>query len=120
MVDAAGGIAMLAVVAMVRVTVWEFVPSSVTLPGLKLQSAPAGRPAEQLCGFELVEFVKLIVWVEPFTGATVRVTEADCPAEIDAGDAALAASVKVGAGSEAAQAVKSALKSMVPSPVTKS
>jgi hypothetical protein len=71
------GTVMLAAVEIVKVTVWEFVPSSVTLPGLKLQSAPAGRPAEQLCGFELVEFVKLMVWVEPFTGAMVNVTEAD-------------------------------------------
>jgi len=85
---------MLAAVEMVKVTVWEFVPSSVTLAGLKLQSAPAGRPAEQLCGFELVEFAKFMVWVEPFTGAMVRVTKADCPAEMDAGDAVLAVSVK--------------------------
>src|ERR1700720_3225587 len=41
------GSAMLAAMEMLRVTpmVWAGLPSSVTLMGLKLQSAPAGRPA---------------------------------------------------------------------------
>jgi len=61
---------MFAVVAMVKVTVWELVPSSVTLVGLKPQLEPPGRPVQ------LLE-VKLIVWVDPFTGEMVKVTEAD-------------------------------------------
>jgi len=55
------GTAMLAAVVMVKATFWEALPLSVTLVGLKLQSVPAGRPAEQLPGAELVELVKLIV-----------------------------------------------------------
>ena len=55
------GIAILAAVVMVKVTVLELVPSSVTLEGLKLQSAPAGRFTVQLPGEEPVEFVKLMV-----------------------------------------------------------
>jgi hypothetical protein len=35
--------------------------------------------------FELVEFVKLMVWVEPLTGVRVKVAEVDCPAEMEAG-----------------------------------
>jgi hypothetical protein len=90
------GSAMFAVVLMVRVTFWEALPLSVTLCGLKLHSAPGGRPAGQLPGAELVEFVKLIVCVELFTGAMVKVTADDCPAGMDAGDAALAVRVKSG------------------------
>jgi hypothetical protein len=65
-------------------------PSSVTLVGLKVQRAPVGNPAVQLPGlepvFELIEFVKLMVCVEPFTGASVNVAAADCPAKTEAGD----------------------------------
>ena len=65
-------------------------PSSVTLVGLKVQRAPVGNPAVQLPGlepvFELIEFVKLMVCVEPFTGASVNVADADCPAKTEAGD----------------------------------
>ena len=65
-------------------------PSSVTLVGLKVQRAPVGKPAVQLPGLEpvleLIEFVKLMVCVEPFTGAMVKVAEEDCPAETEAGD----------------------------------
>lgn len=65
-------------------------PSSVMLVGLKAQRAPTGKPAVQLPGLEpvleLIEFVKLMVCVEPFTGATVKVAEADCPAKTEAGD----------------------------------
>ena len=81
--------AMFAAVVTVKVTVFEFMPSSVTLVGLKLQRAPAGRPAVQLPlllpVLELVELVKLMVCVEPFTGARVNVTEAGCPAETEPG-----------------------------------
>src|SRR5437764_5506329 len=84
---AAEDTAMLAVVVTVTVICWEFMPSSVTLVGLlgllgllKVQRAPAGKPAVQLPGEELVEFVKLMVCVEPLTGAMVKVAVADCPA----------------------------------------
>jgi hypothetical protein len=80
---------MFAALLMVRISICECVPSSVTLVGLKLQAVPAGKPVQ------LLE-VKLTVCVELFTGATVRVTEADCPAGIDAGDAVPAPSVKSG------------------------
>ena len=55
-------------------------PSSVMLAGLKRQRAPTGKPAVQLPGLEpvleLIEFEKLMVCVEPLTGAWVigRVT----------------------------------------------
>ncbi len=50
-------------------------------PGwLKLQSAPVGRPAEQLPGFDTVELVKLTAPVKPFTGAIAIVNVAVCPA----------------------------------------
>ena len=64
------GSAMLGAVVMVRVTglVSAGTPSSVTLPGLKLQSAPAGRFAVQLPGLEAVEFVKVTEPVKPLVG----------------------------------------------------
>lgn len=90
--------AILAAVETVRVTVLEFTPSSVTLVGLNVQRAPAGKPAVQLPGLEpvleLVEFVKLMVWVEPFTGEMVKVAAANCPAEMEPGDRVLAEMVK--------------------------
>jgi hypothetical protein len=54
---------MLPKVVMVTVTfmVWAGTPSSVTLEGLKLQSAPVGRPEVQLPGLEAVELVKFTV-----------------------------------------------------------
>jgi hypothetical protein len=65
-------------------------PSSVTLVGLKVQSAPAGRPAVQLPGLvpvlELKEFAKLMVCVEPFTGVKVNVVDVGCPAATEAGE----------------------------------
>jgi len=85
---------MLALVVIVRVTACDAVPLSVTLVGLKLQSAPAGRPAEQLPGLELVELVKLMVCVEPFTGEMVTVTDADCPAGTELGEVDPAARAK--------------------------
>jgi hypothetical protein len=98
MADALAGNAMLAALLMVTVTfmVWAGLPSSVTLAGLKLHSMPAGNPAEQLPGAELVELVKLMVCVEPFTGAMVKVTAADCPAGMVAGEAEPAVRVKSG------------------------
>jgi type II secretory pathway component PulM len=86
---------MLAAVVMVRVTVLELVPSRVTLVGLKVQRAPAGNPAVQLPWPE-PEFVKLIVWVEPFTGEMVKVADADCPAVTEPGESVLAERVKSG------------------------
>ncbi len=87
--------AMLAAVVMVRVTVLEFMPSSVTLVGLKEQRAPTGKPAVQLDPvLELTELVKLMVWVEPFTGVKVNVAEVDCPAEMELGIRLPATSVK--------------------------
>jgi hypothetical protein len=71
-----------AAVVMVRTTgmVWRGLPSSVTLAGLKLQSAPAGRFAVQLPGFDAVEFVKFTVPVKPLVGAMVIVEVAVWPA----------------------------------------
>jgi hypothetical protein len=113
------GKAMLAAVVMVKVTGTESVPSSVTLAGLKLQSAPAGRPAVQLPGAELVEFVKLMVAVEPFTGVMVRTAVAVCPAGMELGDrAVVTARVKSDAASLAFQATARALASTEPRPVT--
>jgi hypothetical protein len=89
---------MLAVVVMVNCTVTDgLAVVSVTLVGvlgllrfLKVQSAPAGRPAVQLPGVELVEelaeFVKLIVSLVPCTSVRVKVAIADCPAGTDTGD----------------------------------
>ena len=76
------GNAMLATVVMARVTgiVCAGLPSSVTLPGLKLQSAPAGRPALQLPGLEAVELVKFTVPVKPLLGVMVTVETDVCPA----------------------------------------
>src|SRR5208282_3573002 len=61
-------------------------PSSATLDGLKLQAAPAGRPAVQLPGLEItpgldtIEFVKLTVPVKPVVGVRVMTEVAVCPA----------------------------------------
>ena len=84
------GNAMLAKVVIVSVACWEPLPLSVTLPGLKLQSAPAGRPALQLPGLEAVEFVKLTVPVKPLLGVMVTVEIDVCPAGMLAGLSALA------------------------------
>ena len=77
MVWALGGNVMLAAVATVRTTlmVWAGMPSSVTLVGLKLQSAPAGTPAVQPPGAP-----KFTVPVNPVVGVTVIVCVAVCPA----------------------------------------
>lgn len=60
-----------------------------TLVGLKVHTVCCCRPAVQLPGVQLVgefvEFVKLMVSVEPFTGAIVSVAIADCPAEMELG-----------------------------------
>jgi hypothetical protein len=60
---------------------------------LKLQSAPAGRPAVQLPGVKLVgepaELVKLMVSLVPCTSVRVKVAMANCPAEMDAGASGL-------------------------------
>jgi predicted small integral membrane protein len=76
------GNAMFAAVVMVKVTVivWRGLPSSVTLGGLKLQSAPAGRFTVQLLGLDAVEFVKLTDPVKPLVGVMVSVEIALCPA----------------------------------------
>jgi hypothetical protein len=59
-----------------------------------------GNPAVQLPGlepvFELVEFVKLMVCVELFTGVRVKMAEVDCPAEMEVGVKAVAVRVKSG------------------------
>jgi hypothetical protein len=68
------GNAMLAAVVMVRVTVDGVDPVSETLPGLKLQSAPAGSPAVQLPGVEfglLDEFAKVTEPVKPLAGVII-------------------------------------------------
>src|ERR1039458_9390628 len=61
--------AMLATVEIVNAVVALSTPSKVTLPGLKLQSAPVGRPL-QLLGLKL-----MTVPVDPLTGAMVRTTD---------------------------------------------
>ena len=74
---------MFAAVPIVRPTDTEDVPFSVTLAGLKLQSAPVGRPA-QLPPLETVEFVKLTVPVKPPAGVMVIaevVAGPVCPAD---------------------------------------
>ena len=75
-------------------------PSSVMLAGLKRQRAPTGKPAVQLPGLEpvleLIEFEKLMVCVEPFTGVRIKVAEVDCPAEMEVGAKAVAERVKSG------------------------
>lgn len=88
--EAPEGSAMLATVVIVNVACWEPLPLSVTLPGLKLQSAPAGRPAVQLPGLEAVELVKLTVPVKPLLGVMVTVEIEVCPAGTLAGLSALA------------------------------
>ena len=55
-------------------------PSIVTLVGVKLHCAPAGRLAVQLPGVDDVELVKLTVPVNPLAGVTVTVCVAICPA----------------------------------------
>ena len=78
------GTAMLAGVVMVRLTNAGDAPLSVKLDGLKLQSAPAGRPAVQLPGLEAVELVKFTVPVKPPAGVMVMadvVAGPVCPAE---------------------------------------
>lgn len=74
---------MFAAVLIVRPTGAEEVPFSVMLAGLKLQSAPAGRP-EQLPPLETAELVKVTVPVKPPAG-TIVIAEVVggpvCPAE---------------------------------------
>jgi hypothetical protein len=70
---------MFAAVVIVRVTVDAVVPFSETLVGLKLQTAPAGRPAVQPPAGEVVG-LKLTVPVKPATGVIVIVVVAVCPA----------------------------------------
>jgi len=77
----------------VSVTVCELTPLSVTLVGLNVQRAPAGRPPYNFGSCtreEVAEFVKLTVSVDPFTGAMVNVAVADCPAETEPGARLLA------------------------------
>lgn len=64
------GKAMFGAVVMVRPTDTEDLPFSVTLAGLKLQRAPAGKP-EQLPPLETVELVKFTVPVKPPAGVIV-------------------------------------------------
>jgi hypothetical protein len=87
--------AMLADVVMVRATDIGCAgfPSRVTLPGLKLQSAPAGKPAVQLPGLEAVEFVKFTVPVKPLVGVMFMLDVAVCPAGTLAGLRAVAVMV---------------------------
>ena len=105
--------AMLATVAIVNVVVALSTPSKVTLAGLKLQVAPAGRPL-QLLGAKFTT-----IPVEPLTGEMVKVAEADCPAGMGLGARVPAVSWKSGA-SEAFQATARALASTEPRPVTRS
>jgi hypothetical protein len=75
------GSTMFAAVLMVSTTVDGDAPLSVTLPWLKLQSAPAGKPAVQLPGLETVELVKVTGWMKLPAGVMVMVVLAVCPAE---------------------------------------
>jgi hypothetical protein len=71
--------AIFAAVVMVKATVCEWTPSRVTLVGLKLQTAPDGRPAVQPPrGVDAG--LKLTVWLNPLSGVTVIVEVAGCPA----------------------------------------
>jgi hypothetical protein len=74
------GIAIFAAVEIVMTTVAALEPFSVTLFGLKLHNAPAGRPDEQLPGNAAVEFVKVTVPVNPAFGVMVMVVDAEVPA----------------------------------------
>lgn len=74
------GSAIFAVVVIVMMTVEAVEPLSVTLFGLKLHNAPAGRPDEQLPTVDAVEFVKVTVPVNPVAGAMVMLVDACVPA----------------------------------------
>lgn len=80
MACAPDGIAIFAAVEIVMTTVAALEPFSVTLFGLKLHSAPTGRPDEQLPGKNAVEFVKVTVPVNPAAGVTVIVVATEPPA----------------------------------------
>jgi hypothetical protein len=77
---APAGMAIFAAVEIVITTVAALEPFNVTLFGLKLHSAPAGRPEEQLPGNDEVEFVKVTVPVNPAVGVTVIVAAVEFPA----------------------------------------
>lgn len=74
------------VVVMVRADVTGD-PPGVTDAGLKLHAAPVGRLFEQ---------VRATALVKPFDGVTVTVEVAELPAVIEAGDSAVAPTVKLG------------------------
>jgi len=76
------GSAIFGAVVTVKITVDALVPFKLTLPGLKEQSAPAGKPGLQLPTADEVEFVKLTAPVKPAAGVIVMVEVAVCPAEI--------------------------------------
>ena len=105
--------AMLGSVEIVTVTGGALaVPVKVTLAGLKLQVAPAGRPV-QLLGLKFTT-----VPTEPVTGAMVKVALADCPAEMGLGARVVAVSAKSGVR-KAFQAIARLLASTEPRPVTR-
>jgi hypothetical protein len=105
------GNAMLATVEIVNVVETGFIPSKVTLGGLKLHVAPVGKP-EQLLGAKLTTF-----GVDPVIAEMVKVAEPDCPAGTEMGVRALAVSWKSGF-KEVAQARARASASTEPRPVT--
>ena len=72
-VCAPAGSAMLAMVEIVTVVVALFTPSKLTLGGLKLQVAPAGRPV-QLLGLKFTT-----IGTEPLTAEMVKVADATPP-----------------------------------------
>src|SRR5579872_2567639 len=104
------GRAIVAVVEIVTVTVFELVPSSVTPAGLKLHVAPAGSPLQ-------LEGVKLTVGVAPPIGATVMTEVIDAPA---ATETVVGAADSENCGASAAcHATAKLFTSTEPSPFTK-
>jgi len=101
--------AMLAAVEIVTTVDALFVPSKLTLWGLKLQVAPAGKPV-QLLGLKFTTMP-----VEPAMGEMVMVEEVEFPAETEAGFKAVADIWKSGV----AAARKRAFTSTDPRPVTR-
>ena len=106
------GKVMVARVEIVTCVVTGSVPSKVTLAGLKLQVAPAGRP-EQLLG---VKFTTIPV--EPVIAEIVNVAVVDEPAGIELGFSVPAESWKSGS-TLAFHATASTLASTEPRPVTR-
>ena len=101
---------MLARVEMVSTVVAGFVPSKLTLAGLKLQVAPVGNPV-QLLGLKFTT-----IPVEPVVkGEIVSVVKVDCPAGTGVGLRVPAVNKKSGAS----KANTSLSASIEPRPVTR-